>query len=37
MLEAVHSSPKTAAKGSALLFKGMLVSQAIWFVARKEP
>jgi len=34
MSEAVHSSLKTAAKGTALVFAGMIASQALWFVTR---
>jgi hypothetical protein len=37
MSETLHSSLIAAVKGNALVFKGMLVSQAISVVARKEP
>jgi O-antigen/teichoic acid export membrane protein len=34
MSEAINSSLKTVAKGTALVFSGMAVSQALWFVIK---
>ncbi|MFZ2198533.1 MAG: oligosaccharide flippase family protein, partial [Thermodesulfovibrionales bacterium] len=34
MSEAVNSSLKTVAKGTALVFSGMVVSQVLWFVTK---
>jgi O-antigen/teichoic acid export membrane protein len=34
MSETVHSSLKTAAKGTALVFTGMVATNALWFVTR---
>jgi O-antigen/teichoic acid export membrane protein len=34
MSEGVYSSLRIAAKGAALVFAGMLASQALWFVTR---